>query len=179
MWVGSERIHLCASANEEPDSLVNNALLTLGGKGAWRFAVHWSVNEFCNLARQVKHPFDEPPRLPDDVIVAAFNMVVYGPAKTGARITQKVKHWTARAMQLKTKTEERLHSTVPLRRRKLLKSKRNLLFREMLEEAGHPDLQVGEEVINGFNITGDIPTSGVIRPRAANDETRGQAKLGG
>ena len=25
MWVGSERIHLCASANEESDSLVNNA----------------------------------------------------------------------------------------------------------------------------------------------------------
>ena len=28
MWVGSERIPLCASANEEPDSLVNNAPLT-------------------------------------------------------------------------------------------------------------------------------------------------------
>ena len=28
MWVGSERIPLCASANEESDSLVNNALLT-------------------------------------------------------------------------------------------------------------------------------------------------------
>ena len=28
MWVGSERIHLCASANEESDSLVNNASLT-------------------------------------------------------------------------------------------------------------------------------------------------------
>ena len=28
MWVGSERIPLCASANEESDSLVNNAPLT-------------------------------------------------------------------------------------------------------------------------------------------------------
>ena len=61
-------------------------------------------------------------------------------------------------MELK-KTEERLHSTVPLHRRKLLKSKRFVLFREMIEEAGHPDLQVAQEVINGFNITGDIPTS--------------------
>ena len=28
MWVGSERCSLCASANEESDSLVNNAPLT-------------------------------------------------------------------------------------------------------------------------------------------------------
>ena len=28
MWVGSERIHLCASANEESGPLVNNAPLT-------------------------------------------------------------------------------------------------------------------------------------------------------
>ena len=28
MWVGSERSTLCTSANEEPDTLVNNAPLT-------------------------------------------------------------------------------------------------------------------------------------------------------
>ena len=47
-------------------------------------------------------------------------------------------------------------------RRKILDSKRILLFKEMLEEIKYDDIEVVQEIIEGATLTGDIQVTGVL-----------------
>ena len=66
-------------------------------------------------------------------------------------------------------------------RAKVLSTKRLVLFRGMLVEAGHEDDGLVENIKNGFDLVGDIPKSGVYKKRVkpatiTSDELRSSAK---
>ena len=64
MWVGSERIPLCASANEESDSLVNNAPLTDDPK----FFDDYHISETTEILIQESSSDSRPSNLHDSEI---------------------------------------------------------------------------------------------------------------
>ena len=70
----------------------------------------------------------------------------------------------ARAEQLK-EDEEKWKASLSSRIRKVLDSKRILLFKELLIKSGSTDLNLHEDMCTGFDLTGKLPLSNVFEPK--------------
>lgn len=69
--------------------------------------------------------------------------------------------WSRRAKDL-AQREAELHSSMPLHLRDILKGKRLLLFKEILDDLNYPDSKVALEIANGFTLHGWMPESNVF-----------------
>ena len=65
-------------------------------------------------------------------------------------------HWTTRAKAL-ANDERKLHQSLPMHRREILKGKRLLLMKEMLTELGYRDAALVDDLISGFCLVGQTP----------------------
>ena len=60
--------------------------------------------------------------------------------------------------------EKELHAQLPKHRRDILRGKRFLVLREMLEEMQYPDPGIVDSMINGFDLVGLAGGSGLLPP---------------
>ena len=110
-------------------------------------------SSFLEEAIKVGHPRDFLARAPAGV----KNLLqTFAKDKLEVRFSNRasfMKKWLKRSLELK-KSEEDLHRALDGHLKQLLHGKRLLLWREILEDLGYPDVQVVDQMIKGFPLTG-------------------------
>ena len=72
-----------------------------------------------------------------------------------------LKHWLRRSLQLRDDEERTFASGLERGVAEVLKGKRLLLWREMLQSIGHSDMRVCEEFFAGTCLTGQTDRTGL------------------
>ena len=87
---------------------------------------------------------------------------------------QELRKWTNAASTL-ARDEVALHLTLPPHLQLVLQGKRFLLFRDMLRCADHVDTSITDDILAGFDLTGNLTPTGVfpsrLRPPSMSVET--------
>ena len=130
-----------------------------GGRLKVVYGVHFSPEEFVVKAQGLTHPFDIPLPLDESNMESMRFILERGPAEVAKFRAEKLKHYVNRAKQLKD-SESELHRSLDEDVQKVMHSKRLLLFREMLDDAGIKDESLFKELCTGFRLVGDIDASG-------------------
>ena len=85
------------------------------------------------------------------------------PALRFAKRANFMKKWLTRSIELKQE-EFKLHQNLPEHLQRILKGKRLLLFKEILQDLQYSDVSVVDYIIAGFSLTGWAPKTGVFDP---------------
>ena len=157
------------SCNDEQDSF---EILTIG--------IPREALDFLHRAVEAGHPRSISIHLSDvvkDVLVENFAGDEYVLVKKRTSFLWK---WSARAKELRD-AENVLHSKMPEHLQKLLKGKRLLLLKEVLESLGYPDTCLVDEITHGFTLHGWMTESHVFpretkRPEYTLDMVKSMAK---
>ena len=121
------------------------------------FGVYRSGTEFVKAAVDAGHPIGREATLPP----ALRKAVTYCSSKTMHEVAvdrhSTLSYWLGMAKELSNK-EKLFHEQLPERLQSILMPKKLLLWREMLEFYGYPDLAVFDEVTSGTDLVGAVPT---------------------
>ena len=126
----------------------------------------WKPLEFVQEALKCKHPFLSEDQAMDDVKEATIRTVGRGPKETTRWRRAILDRWERRAAELDAE-EARLHSSMDQDIARVLKGKRLLLLKELLEEINHPDKKLIADMVKGFQVLGNIPRTGAFEPQEA------------
>ena len=126
-------------------------------------------DEFVRRAVLAGHPLAMNFHLGDDVQSAVRMNFHEEPYRLAKLRVAAIAHWTSRAKALQPK-EEQLHSSLPEHLKPILKGKRLLLFREMMDAAGCEDPELVSEICQGFSLVGWQSASGHFLPRVRRPE---------
>ena len=131
---------------------------------AW--GIPFSPEEFIHEAVQRGHPkaFSKlVPKFLKDAIMDNFGLNL----SLGEIASERVRwfaRWTKRAKEL-SQEEASFKADLPEHVRKILCPKRLLLWKEILQELGYGDMEVFEEISNGTQLVGEVPTCGVFEKK--------------
>lgn len=101
----------------------------------------------------------------DDANMDAIRFIFKeGPVKTAQHRTRMLNHFLERAKFLHAE-ELKLHETLDPAIKPVLATKRLLLFKEMMSDAGVEDQQLFDDMRNGFRLVGDLQPSGQFQPQ--------------
>ena len=120
------------------------------------FGIFRSPEAFVQYAVQVGHPINLANCLPQVLADALADSVRLSPKDLMQARSEKLKSWIARARELRPQ-EDALHKSLPSHAQLILAPKRILLWKSLLEEFGYPDPEVVDEVVNGTELTGQVP----------------------
>lgn len=123
------------------------------------FGVYFSPQEFVQKALSLKHPFDVPVLLDESNLRSIASTLAAGPFATAMRRVDTLKYYVMRGREL-VADEKALHEGLDPSIRPVLASKRLLLFKEMLADAGVDDPNLFADMCNGFRLVGDLHPSG-------------------
>ena len=112
------------------------------------FGVRWSPEEFVAEARKAEHPSSFENLLPHELGTAIRKNFEMSEHALGQRRTEMIRKWIARANDL-VNQEELLKKEMSTNRRSILASKRLLLFKSLLEDAGHADNELCDDLAKG------------------------------
>ncbi|CAE7610463.1 unnamed protein product [Symbiodinium natans] len=119
-------------------------------------SVPWTCQEFCAQARKVGHPSHLDLGLSDPLKRTTEQVAAESPSCVMQIRVQQCKRWAQRAQALEA--QERIaKQALPKHIRDSLRSKRILLFQEMLSASAYPDKAIGEDFLKGFPLTGSLP----------------------
>ena len=128
------------------------------------YGVFRTPTEFLEEAVNLRHPFNLP--ISGDVDNAEAMAKVLQLGKLGTmrfRLKQLQKY---RALASSLENEERcLHDAMHEDLKMVMESKRLLLFKRMMDDAGIVDERLLDELKGGFRLTGQLAASGQFRPR--------------
>ena len=127
------------------------------------FGVYFSEQEFLQKALELEHPFDTPLPLEESNLQSIAFIRECGPASTAQFRAKQLRYYVDRAAALE-EDERQLHSQLQDHLKPVLKRKRLLLFREMLNDAKVEDPHLFDEVCNGFRLIGNLSPSGQFQP---------------
>ena len=127
----------------------------------WVLGVRWSPEQFLKQACMVKHPFDSFSGLPSVVQSACDDLAKMSMADMVNLRCSKLGSWLKLAAQLKD-DEAALKSSMGEGRRGILKSKRLLLMKHIIQQEGYDDVSLADDMINGFSLVGEVPRSNVL-----------------
>eukprot|EP00435_Cladocopium_sp_Y103_P062973 s66_g24.t1 len=132
-----------------------------GGEGRLNvlYGVYFSPDEFIEKVKTLKHPFDVPLPLDDANMSSIAFILSEGPSEVAKFRANALKYYLERAQALQS-AEVELHASLEKDLRPVLASKRLLLFKEMLKDAGVQDDALLDEMCNGFRLVGDLQASG-------------------
>ena len=138
----------------------------LGGEDRLKvtFGVYFSPEEFIINAQQLRHPFDIPLPLDEANLESIAFILQHGPACVAKHRAEMLSHYVRRAKELQ-KEEAALHARLDKMLQPVLQSKRLLLFKEMLKDAGVVDATLMDEMCDGFRLIGDLSPSGQFQPQ--------------
>eukprot|EP00435_Cladocopium_sp_Y103_P075591 s8_g60.t1 len=125
------------------------------------YGVPWTEEAFIEEARRRGHPANLVDGLSKGMRGAVNANVKLEPDMIVFKRAQWFKKWTSRAFELR-KLEEELHSKFPPNRKNILKGKRFLVLREILEDLGYPDLQIVQDMQDGFSLVGVAEGGGIL-----------------
>ena len=128
------------------------------------FGVRWSPEEFVAEARKAEHPSSFENLLPHELGTAIRKNFEMSEHALGQHRTEMIRRWIARANDL-VNQEELLKKEMSTNRRSILASKRLLLFKSLLEDAGHADNELCDDLAKGFDLVGRLPESGVFKKK--------------
>ena len=128
------------------------------------FGCFRTMQQFVEVSRQLWHPYDELKNLPDPLIRNLFWYLSSAPADVTKHRISCLTRW--RSMQAKLKTmEEDLHAQMSEPVACVLQDKNILVMRQVAEEMNWPDKNLFEEMVQGFELTGNFGASGVFKPQ--------------
>ena len=126
--------------------------------------VPWSPEEFIEKARKCLHPklltSGLPPEL-DQVINK--NASLCGKSLSMER-TATMRKWLGWALEC-MEAEDKLKNEMSAPRRNILKSKRLCLFERLLGDVGHEDVNIAQEMGEGFKLLGPVPKSNFFQKK--------------
>eukprot|EP00435_Cladocopium_sp_Y103_P017022 s3000_g4.t1 len=127
------------------------------------YGVYFSPNEFIARTKELSHPFDIPLPLDEANMCSIAFILEQGPAKVAQYRADMLSYYIGRAKSLQ-KEELKLHDRLDEHVKPVLRSKRILLFKEMLSDAGISDTTLVDEMCDGFRLVGDLTPSGQFQP---------------
>lgn len=123
------------------------------------FGVFFSEEEFIEKVSELSHPFDVPLPL-DESNIAAMNFILsHSASEVASYRSNLLRHYLSQAKALDLE-EKKVHAGMHRDLRPVLKNKRLLLFKEMLNDAGVCDEKLYKDMTEGFKLVGDINPSG-------------------
>ena len=126
---------------------------------AW--GVPFSPNEFKQAACNAGHPKLLKTPLPQHLQHAIDLNKKMNPNELLEFRERWFQKWEARAKQLEPQ-EDDLKQSLPEHLREILKSKRLLLWKELLHDIEYEDQGVFDEVVSGTDLTGQVPLTGIF-----------------
>lgn len=123
------------------------------------YGVYFSPPDFVQHVQKLRHPFDTPLALDDANMQSISFILTNSPAHVAKHRSEVLKHYIERAKALLNEERE-LHASLDPALKPVLKSKRLLLFKEMLQDAGVVDEELFTEMCSGFRLIGDLKPSG-------------------
>ena len=159
----------CDTTSTEIDSMVS-------------VGVYHTPDEFVAEAAKIGHPTRLHSFFPDEIAEVVSNCLSKNRKDVAARRTEEIRRWISLARDLGA-DERALKDQLGDRRREILKDKKLMLFKRLLEDAGHEDANFVEQLYSGFDLTGMLPESCVFsrKPRPATmscEELRRVSDLG-
>ena len=115
--------------------------------------VFWSKNEFTKLAKEATHPLDEPARVPKRIAKVIYEWATLGPEGIRAHRRSTLAYYKDRAKALEQK-EQALHQQLNGEVQTVIKDKKILLFKEMLQDIGYDDPTVIRLLTLGVRVVG-------------------------
>lgn len=139
----------------------------VGNKDATKTAVYGifhTPEEFLQQAYQLRHPFNIPVASDVDNLEALAKTLQLGKLEVMKHRLGQIKKYRDLAASLEA--EERcLQSSLNPDVGRIMASKRLLLFKQMMEDAGIVDDNLFSELCHGFRLTGQLEASGLFKPR--------------
>ena len=134
-----------------------------GDAGPFRITlgVYASEQEFTDAALGLDHPFDALDALDDDCKRMLFECAVKGPSWMCQHRAATLSKWLAWANELQA-DEEKLHDSMEPGVRHVLEGKRILLLERIAKDLGWVDVNLFDEIKEGFRLVGDMPHTGVF-----------------
>ena len=134
--------------------------------------VPWTPPEFAKQARRAGHPAHLHLGIPPQLKQAIDKNSSMTPLQIMHLRAAQSQRWITRARELEA-AEATFKQSLPPHIRASLKSKRILLFKEMLEAAHYPDKAVADDMASGFHLVGhlDLPAGWApdFRPAAISE----------
>ena len=128
--------------------------------------VHWEPSIIVKMVIEKQHPREVLQVIPDN-LADTIEVITHTSDVDVARCrTVEVRKWVIKAKEF-IDQEDKLKSSLDDHCKKILASKKLVLFREMLKECGHADVTIASEILRGFSLMGDLPRSGVFSDRAS------------
>ena len=122
----------------------------------------WSPEEFVEQAEQLAHPFDEDSPLDEPILRTMFGNLARGPQAVERHRKGTIAHYERRARSLEPQ-EAALKDKMDTLVREVVGDKKIFLFREVLHDVGHPDVDLAADVGAGFPLLGDLGMSSVSK----------------
>ena len=126
--------------------------------------IRWTVDEFVGEACKAEHPSCITALLPPELERAIGKNFEWGAEQMGQHRTETIRRWISQANSL-ARAEEALKEGMSANRRAILSQKRLLLFKSLIEEAGHEDHSLFDDLVHGFDLVGRLPESGFFKKR--------------
>ena len=145
---------------------VQPATVQEGCKGRLKavYGVYFSPQEFVQHVQQLRHPFDVPLQLDEANMSSIAFILSNSPADVARHRAKMLGHYVQRAKDL-SGAERQLHEAMDDSIKPVMASKRLLLFKEMLSDAGVNDPRLFDELCSGFKLVGDLLPSGQFKPQ--------------
>ena len=125
------------------------------------WGIPWGQVEFIQQVLRAGHPRDRRGFIPEALKVAVEANVNLSPKEIAAKRVEWFSRWTTRMHELKA-DENKLKASLPEDRRRVVASKKILLFKEILHDIQYDDPDVWKLLAEGVPIEGDIPKSRVF-----------------
>ena len=125
---------------------------------AW--GIPHSPQAFVASAAKAGHPKTLRTPLPEPLRKAVDLNKKLGPEGLASFREDWFRKWEARATQLEEE-EAKLKASMPEHLRSILAPKRLVLWREIMEDLGYKDVAVFNEVVEGTNLLGQVPLTGL------------------
>ena len=129
------------------------------GRLSVTYGVYFSPKEFVEKALSLKHPFDVPMPLESANMESIAFILEKGPNEVSRFRISMLEHYIGRAKALHS-DELVLHEKMCKDIQPVMASKRLLLFKEMMQDAGVPDENLFADMCSGFKLVGDLDPSG-------------------
>lgn len=125
------------------------------------FGCIWSEREFVERALEARHPLAVGEAMPEQLVAAIQFNLQKSDHEVAKLRTDFLAKWAMRAKQLQP-AETNLKMSMDPYVANAVKSKRILLFKEMLEDTGFPDPGVADELQFGSDLVGEVPATGML-----------------
>lgn len=117
--------------------------------------------EAVRRAKLIQHPFDEAIKVSEPVEKAMRMTLEEGPDRVLEKRVEAMRWIKRRARELESEEKE-LHDAMPEWRAKVVKGKKFLLFKELVDLVGHEDKDLFRDLVSGMRITGNAEPTGAF-----------------